>query len=418
MNAITALASSTIFTTYSIYYIAQLGLNPLQLVLVGTVLELTVLLFEGLTGVVADTYSRKWSVIIGMWIMGGAFAFEGCVVWFVAGGSALPAFGWLLISQMLYGIGWTFISGANTAWLVDETGEEAAGSVMMRSQRFSLLASLLGIGLSVGLSQLAPNLPFLAGGAMYLLLGLLLIRRMDETGFARPEHEADKRPNPLREMAGTWMRGASFVRRSPLLLGLIVVTLLSGAASEGYDRLWPTLLLSGEGLPDAGLSTAAWFGVIGASITLLGLVGVRLAERRLDLGSRRAVTTALLLLTALRAAAIAGFALAPDFGRALCALLLTGTASAVFAPVYSAWLNHNLEKRSRATVLSMVSQSDALGQTAGGPFVGWIGSRFSIRAALLASGVLLLPLLGVFARMRGSAPTAAAEHEEQPPDNH
>ncbi|AIQ14209.1 hypothetical protein [Paenibacillus durus] len=71
-------------------------------------------------------------------------------------------------------------------------------------------------------------------------------------------------------------------------------------------------------------------------------------------------------------------------------------ASSVAEPVYASWLNRNLESRSRATVLSMVSQSDALDQTAGGPVVGWIGSRFSIRAPLLAASILLLPLLVVF----------------------
>ncbi|MDR9853554.1 hypothetical protein RJP21_08075 [Paenibacillus sp. VCA1] len=50
-------------------------------------------------------------------------------------------------------------------------------------------------------------------------------------------------------------------------------------------------------------------------------------------------------------------------------------------------------------MLSMVSQSDALGQTAGGPVVGWIGSRASVRASILTAGVLLLPVLGVFGRI-------------------
>ncbi len=275
---------------------------------------------------------------------------------------------------------------------------------MLRAQRFALAASLIGILCSVLLSQLSPNLPFLVGGLIYLLLGLLLTSLMRETGFVRP----------LRDMAGTWTAGVKVVRRSPLLLGLVAVTLLSGAASEGYDRLWPTLLLSGggTGLPDTGWPPAIWFGLIEASITLLGLAGVRLAERRVDMRSRRAVSTALLLAMALRVAAVIGLALAPSFGWAFAALLLAGTASAVFSPLYSAWLNSQLESRTRATVLSMVSQADALGQTAGGPFVGWIGSRFSIRAALLAAGVLLLPVLGLFARMRSIQPRDGAVPEE------
>ena len=49
----------------AIYRVESAGLDPLQLVLVGTVLETTVFLFEIPTGIVADVYSRRLSVIIG-----------------------------------------------------------------------------------------------------------------------------------------------------------------------------------------------------------------------------------------------------------------------------------------------------------------------------------------------------------------
>lgn len=72
-----SLAASTIFTTYSIYYVVDLKLNPLQLVLIGTVLEITVLVFEGITGVVADTYSRRLSVIIAVFVLGVPLSSKG-----------------------------------------------------------------------------------------------------------------------------------------------------------------------------------------------------------------------------------------------------------------------------------------------------------------------------------------------------
>ena len=40
---------------------------------------------------------------------------------------------------------------------------------------------------------------------------------------------------------------------------------------------------------------------------------------------------------------------------------------------------------------------DAFGQIVGGPPVGYIGTAFSIRAALLASSALLLPVLLLYA---------------------
>ncbi|MGZ7441451.1 MFS transporter [Paenibacillus sp. TH7-28] len=241
MNFISSLANSTIFTTYSIYYVTQLGLNPFELVLIGTVLELTVLIFEGITGVVADTYSRRLSVIIGMFILGAGFAFEGSIIWFQGLGLAIPLVVWVMLAQVVFGIGHTFISGADSAWIVDEAGESAAGSIFIRAKRVALTASLLGIGVSVGLSVLAPNLPYIAGGLMYAVLGLLLIRKMKETGFVRPPRS--ERVSHFREMTRTWKSGAKVVARSPLLMIIVFVTLFSGAASEGYDRLWEIHLI-------------------------------------------------------------------------------------------------------------------------------------------------------------------------------
>ena len=54
-------------------------LDPLQMVLVGTVLEVSTFLFEIPTGVVADVVSRKVSVIIGHAMIGGGIPGDGAV---------------------------------------------------------------------------------------------------------------------------------------------------------------------------------------------------------------------------------------------------------------------------------------------------------------------------------------------------
>ena len=392
-----SLAGSTIFTTYSIYYVTELGLSPLQLVVVGTVLEITVLIFEGITGVVADTYSRRLSVIIGMFILGSAFVLEGSIVWIMHPASLLPAFAWLLMSQMLYGIGWTFVSGTDTAWIVDELDEEQAGRIFMRSKSFGLAASLLGVIMRVVLSLLSSNLPFLAGGAIYLALGLVLIRFMQETGFSRREREPHT--SPLREMGHTWAGGLSVLRQQPLLLMLAGVTFFSGAASEGYDRLWQIHLMNEIGFPGAAVSMAVWFGLINAAATLLSILAVRAAETRFDMNQERQISAALFMLTCVRMGCIVVLALALNFAIALTAVLVLGVAVSVSDPIYTTWLNTKLPSKNRATLLSMVSQSDALGQTAGGPVAGYIGSRFSVRASLLAAGFMLLPVITLFGRL-------------------
>jgi len=70
----------------------------------------------------------------------------------------------------------------------------------------------------------------------------------------------------------------------------------------------------------------------------------------------------------------------------------------VHDPLTTAWINQSLDSNSRATVLSMNGQADAFGEMAVGPGVGAFAARFSVRAALVLAGFLLLPALGLYGR--------------------
>ena len=396
---LTALANSTMFTTYAIFYIEELGFHPLQLLLVGMVLEGTVLIFEGITGVVADTYSRRVSIISGMFVLGIGFLLQGATPLLEASIPLLTAFVWILLAQVICGIGYTLISGADQAWIVDEVGSDKLGNLFMQAQRHSLLATLLGIALSVVLSSLAAHLPYLIGGLLHVGLGFFLLVSMKETRFARAKRIAGS--SHWKEMKATWLAGIRVIRIQPVLLLLLIVTVCSGAASEGYDRLWEAHLIMEIGFPpDGGLSMPMWFGLIAAISTLISLFSVKWAEKRFDLQNERVVIRAMFTLTALQIAAVGSFALAPTFGWALVSVLAAGAIRSLVQPVYDTWLNLNVDSKVRATVLSMMSQTDALGQTAGGPFVGWVGSRVSIRASLLLAAALLSPILHVCMRVR------------------
>ena len=61
---------TTAHTVAALYRIQQAGLGPLELALVGTVLETTVTLCEVPTGVVADLDGRRASVLLGLATIG------------------------------------------------------------------------------------------------------------------------------------------------------------------------------------------------------------------------------------------------------------------------------------------------------------------------------------------------------------
>jgi DHA3 family tetracycline resistance protein-like MFS transporter len=81
-------------------------------------------------------------------------------------------------------------------------------------------------------------------------------------------------------------------------------------------------------------------------------------------------------------------------------------------PLYTTWVNQHAESSVRATVISMSSQIDALGQILGGPLVGAIGLALGIPVSLTICAVVLataLPLLIRTIRIDRQAGLAGAE---------
>lgn len=386
MSGASALFFAMIFTISAVYRIEAAGLNPLQLVLVGTALELAAFLFEVPTGVVADVYSRRRSLVIGFALIGAGFLLEG----------SLPLFAAILLAQVLWGIGWTFTSGAREAWLADEVGEERAGPVYLRAAQVGQLGALLGALAGAGLATLRLNLPIVLGGALFLALALALALLMPERGF-RPAPRAARAAWPA--LGETFLAGARLVRGRPLLLTILGIAVFTGMASEGFDRLWIAHLLAEFSLPALGpLAPVAWFGLIAVVSQLLGLAATEVARRRLDATSHRAVSRTLFALDGLLAAGMLAFTLAGSLGLALAAYWAVAALRTVAGPLTTAWLNQRLDPRVRATVLSMRGQADAFGQVAGGPALGALGTAVSLRAALLAATAALLPALLLYAR--------------------
>ena len=236
LGAARALFQSMIFTVLGVYYVLTVGMNPLQLVLVGTTLELTVFLFEAPTGVVADTYSRRLSVIIGIFLIGVCYLIEGWV----------PLFLIILVAEFLRGIGETFISGAETAWIVDELGEERVGAAFVRNQQWRLAGGLLGIIVGAAIGARWLNLPIWLGGAGLVLVAVFLLIVMPEQGFARtPESERES----WRSMVQTTRQALRIVRLRPVVLMFVLVAIVYGAFSEGIDRLWEAHYLTNIAMP-------------------------------------------------------------------------------------------------------------------------------------------------------------------------
>lgn len=380
-----ALLFSLIFTVNLLYQVTVVELSPLQLVLVGTVLEASVFIFEIPTGVLADVKSRRLSVIIGYLLIGVGFILEGSV----------PVFWAVALSQVIWGCGYTFTSGATQAWIADEIGEERAGQAFLRGEQAARIGALAAIPLSVALGTIDIRLPIVLGGVLMLFLAAFLAFAMREEGF-RPTPAQDR--NTWRLMANTVRDAREMVRRQPVLLVLLSIGLFYGLYSEGLDRLYTAHLLENFDLLlyDA-VQPVVLFGVIRAVLLVLAVGAVELARRRIDTGRAVPVGRTLMVSAGLIVVALSVFALTESLALAVAAFWLIGALRSVVSPLQTAWYNLRIDdSQVRATMFSVSGQVDAVGQIVGGPGVGVIGN-VSIRAALLASALLLTPVLSLYA---------------------
>jgi DHA3 family tetracycline resistance protein-like MFS transporter len=393
-----AFIGSLSWTTAAVYLIREVGMSPLELILAGTAMELAYFLFEVPTGIVADLYSRRLSLVIAAALIGAASLVVGMV----------PHTTVILAASALWGFGWTFRSGSEDAWLADEIGPERLGSAYQRGAQVSRLSGLAGIVAAVALALVDLRLPLIAAGTCTLGLALLLIRVMPEEGFRPlPRNEAH---GSLQSIARTAREGREVVWGHPVLFLVLGIVFALGMWGEGFDRLNEAHLLLEVGLPSiGGLDNLTWFGILDAGTMVLSFaVAAPFVARMETMDRQRLVRLLIWLYAALIAAALA-FAFAAALWLAVAAYWATTTARELAGPPYATWLNNTItDSRTRATVLSITSVFGSAGEWAGGPILGWIGSRWSVRSALAVGALTLTPALALLGR--------AAAHQGREPE--
>ncbi len=386
---------------FAIYLIRDVHLNPLQLVLMGTVLEATYFVFNVPMGVLADVLSRRATIIAGHLISGSAFFMLAVV-------RSFPA---AALSQAIWAVGAALHSGADVAWITDEVGEEAARPLYLRAGQYGNIGGLAGIVVGISLATIHLPVPIAVSGLGMFAVGLSLIFLMPEDRFVKPTRADGE--HVRHSLADTAKRSVHDVGRHPILLLVLVVAALHGASTEGFDRLADFHVLKDIGLPAFGsLNPILWFGVIDAGALLLGIGATEFVKRKVDLEHVNGAARVLVVIDSLLIAFVVVFGLLGEFGLALLAFWSVAGLRTLRESVFHAWINRGLDSRTRATINSMAEQADAIGQTVGGPMLGIIAKTRSVTAAIVTAGIVPLPVLGLYARAIRKGTAGALEPTE------
>jgi hypothetical protein len=381
----------------SVYLVVDVRLSASELVLVGVAQGVVALVFEVPAGVLADTFSRKWSLVVSHALMGTAMIATGLV----------SDFGPLVATQMLWGLSWTFASGADVAWITDELGEPARiSTVLMRSGRAQLtgaVAGMVGMGALAWLTQRSTAM--VLAGATMLLLGLYVVSGFPERRFVRPRQPRAGAPGAATlpgaaarrwsAACSTLARGSALVRASRAILAIFAATFLVSGVAGAFGRLYPLRLV------DIGLSAdpVAWLTALGVLSYLVGAVALRVVQPHIE--GLRIVRRGYVVACGVAAVGAVGLAAAPGRTSGSAAVLLAAGALPLTRTFGTIWVNRQTGGDVRATVHSLLAQAEYLGVIAGGLAIAAAARLAGLPVALSACGVILMITILVVQRRAG-----------------
>jgi MFS family permease len=353
----------------SLYFVVTAHLSAFQLLVLGTVMAVTMLLSDIPTGVWSDAFSRKWPLVIGHGFLAAGMVMTGFVT----------AFPLLLVTQVLWGLGWAFSTGADVAWVTDELDRpERIARVLTARARWDLLGGVTGM-VAFGVLGWAASLAtaIVVSGAAVALLGLFVARQFTEDDFI-PTRE--RRWNASLSI---FRRGLTLARRDHEILLVLAATMIINGAGV-ITWLFPKQLVR-LGFPN---DPVLWYTALGILSSAVGVVALYIVQARIDgVGvARRIYALACFIgVLGLIVLAYAPNALTGGVG----VLLVGGIAFNVNRAVSVIWVNRRTTSDVRATVHSFLSQAETIGEILGGFALAVLAQAAGISVALITSGALI-----------------------------
>lgn len=382
-----ALFSSLVYTVTMVYQVEVIHLSPLQLILAGTTFEIVCFVFEIPTGIVADMYSRRLSIIIGVALIGIGFVIQG----------GIPNYTAILVSEVFVGIGSTFTSGAVEAWIAEEQGTRNLSKIYLKGAQLAQIGALMGIFLSTVIGNYSISLSICLGGGLLIALGGFLAVFMPEHNFSS---SAPEELNTFGRMSYTFKEGIKIIKGKTILIMLMLIALFNGLASEGYDRLSTAHFLQDTVLPKLwNLKPVTWFGIFGILGMIISTLVMQLMIKSGKVNKGKGDAKLLLLTNLLYMLSMLVFGITKNFNMMLAAYLALNMLKSINRPIMNALISSHIEGNVRATVLSTNGQINSLGEILGGPIIGLVANRFSIGIGIAATVIFLLPVIFIFLKM-------------------
>jgi MFS family permease len=385
-------------------FLLDAGLSSTAAFTANAIFTAGMVLFEVPTGVVADTWGRRASYLLGSTTLAVSTA-----LYWLAWQMQAPFWAWAATSALL-GLGFTFFSGATEAWLVDAlkfTGFKGnLESVFAKGQVVGGAAMLSG-SVAGGLVAQWTNLgvPYILRALALLVTFVVAFVYMKDWGFV--PHTGKQ---PLQEMRVVLRSSLRYgLGNPPVRWMMLAAPTTLGVGIFAFYAMQPYLLeLYGDeqAYSIAGLAAAI---IAGAQIAG-GLAATRV--RRLF----RRRTSALLAGLLLEVVLLALLGLTTAFWVAVGLLVVWGLTGAATLPIRQAYMNGIIPSEQRATVLSFDNLLGSSGGVVIQPVLGRVADVWSYAASyLVASAIALLaaPFIALARREQAASDPIVTEPARQ-----
>lgn len=352
------------------------GLTNVEAFAANAIYTLGLVLFEIPTGMIADTWGRRTS-----YLLGAGIQLAGNLLYFWMWHTKGAFFGWG-VASLLLGFGYTFFSGALEAWLVDalkHAGYEGdLDPIFAKNQIVTGVAMLVGTVAGGFIAQIASlGAPYLVRAGLQLVSFGVAFVLMEDLGFA-----AEKTPGVAKQVkklaSAGWTHG---VKNRPVRWVMFAAPFYMGTGIYGFYAAQPYLLDLFGDQQAIGIAGIAAAGIAGTQIA--GGFAVPYIRR---LFGRR--THILLVCASLTTASLVLMGLIQMFAVVVALLVLWAIAFAVNQPVRQAYINAQIPSKERATVLSFDSMVNSTGGVAFQPVLGGIADHSGYAASYIVSGAI------------------------------
>jgi MFS family permease len=375
LTLLSTLAASLIWGINTLFLL-DAGLSNAQAFGANAFFTLGQVIFEVPTGVVADTWGRRTS-----YLLGAATLLFSTLLYLLMWRAQVAFWGWAVASVLL-GLGFTFFSGATEAWLVDALAFHGwkgnLESVMAKGQIASGVAMLAGSVAGGFVAQLTNlGVPYVLRSALLGITFAAAFFLMKDLGF-----NPDQSKGALAEVRRVLRQSVNHGWRNPPVRWLMLASPFSmGVGIYAFYALQPYLLqLYGDpgAFGIAGLAAA-----IVAGTEIVAGMTVPLVRR---LFARR--THALIFVAIVMTACLALIGWTSTFWVAVALLVIMELTSSMAQPIRQAYVNESIPSAQRATVLSFDNLMGSAGGVAIQPALGRVADVFGYGRSYLAGALI------------------------------